>query len=84
MARINLKVQGVKGNNSFKPYESKGAIFVKLEDDNRKETGIIIIDAFEGYGETYQRRDNNKIIIQSESGVTVFEGCFEELLNKLK
>lgn len=84
MAKINLKVQGVKGNINYKPYESKGAIFVKLEDDNRKETGVIIIDAFKGYGETYQRRNDNNIIIQSESGITVFEGTFKELLNKLK
>lgn len=84
MAKLNLKVQGVKGNMSYKPYESKGAIFVKLEDDNREKTGVIIIDAFKGYGEMYQRRNDNNIIIQSESGITVFEGTFEELLNKLK
>ena len=83
MGKINLKVQGVKGN---KPRydENKGCISIFVEDNNREETGIIVVDAFKGYAENYQRLENNRIAIYSSNGIVAFEGTFEELLNKLK
>lgn len=83
IGKINVKVQGVRGNKP-KYDENKGCVTVFIEDNNRKETGIILIDAFKGEGRTYQKLENNRIAIYSDYALLVFQGTFEELLNKLK
>lgn len=82
MAKINLKVQGVKGNKAMYN-ENKGCVTVLLEDENRKETGVIMVDAFSGFGETYQRNTNSIVSIYSSHGIPVFTGTFKNLLEKL-
>lgn len=45
-------------------------------------TSFISVDAFQGAGENYRRRENCEVIIRSR-GKDVFVGTFEELVEKV-
>lgn len=83
MAKINLKIWGVKGGNP-QHQENKGSVSIFLRDDKLENIGYINADAFNGAGETYQRRDSNIIEIFSDKDGVVFEGTFGELVEILK
>jgi hypothetical protein len=76
---INLKMQGVKGGDP-QWQANKGYIATHIEG---KENGSISIDAFEGQGETYKRREIPLITI-FHGGKLVYEDNFSRFIEKLQ
>lgn len=79
MSKLNVSIQGIRGGN-FRATNNIGCVIAKIEDWPEDKT--ITIDAFEGSGSSYKRRENHIIVIKHE-GVE-WKGTFDELLNKLK
>jgi len=75
---INLKTQNAKGRDP-KLQLNFGYVttFIKGEKD-----GVIVVNAFDGQGENYTRREEAEISI-SQDGTEIFKGTFNELINKL-
>lgn len=75
-ANIDLKVQGVRGGSpSYN--ENKGQVTVFIESGFSRQQ-FISVDAFEGIGNDYKRRDETKITIHDKYG-RVWQGNFAEL-----
>lgn len=80
MANIDLKVTGVRGGSpSYN--ENKGKVTTFIDSGFNTEQ-FISVDAFEGFGKDYKRRNETKITIQDKYG-RVWEGTFSELADKL-
>lgn len=80
-AKINLKVTGVRGGSpSYQ--ENKGQIvsFVGGSENNSHED-YISVDAFEGFGDSYKRRENCEIEVSI--GGKTWKGTPNELIEKL-
>lgn len=76
MNKINYKVQGVRGGNpSYRENVGYVATFV--------DGLTIVADAFEGYGDTYKRREENLITISNNDGKTLFSGTSKQLIDTL-
>lgn len=56
-ANVNVKIQGIKGGN---PSYSENKGYVSTHIDN---IGYITVDAFNGQGDLYKRRNNSLITI---------------------
>ena len=82
MTKLDIAIQGVKGGRRLF-HENKGCATIFIKDKYREQTGLIVVDAFKGFGETYQRNENNVITNYSSHNVPVFCGTFEDLLEKL-
>ena len=76
MNNLHLETQGVKGSNT-KTINSNGSILVQFEKQ------IIMIDNYEGRGNTYKQREVPLIEI-IEDGTNLFSGTFEELKIKIQ
>jgi hypothetical protein len=75
-ANINLKVIGVRGGSpSYN--ENKGQVTTFVESGNNRQQ-FISVDAFEGNGSSYKRRDDAHITIHDMYG-RVWQGSFAEL-----
>jgi hypothetical protein len=75
-ANIDLKVTGVRGGSpSYN--ENKGQVTVFVESGYSRQQ-FISVDAFEGSGNDYKRREETKITIQDKYG-RVWQGNFAEL-----
>jgi hypothetical protein len=75
-ANIDLKITGVRGGSpSYN--ENKGQVTVFIESGYSRQQ-FICIDAFEGSGKDYKRRDQTKITIHDKYGRT-WQGNFAEL-----
>jgi hypothetical protein len=72
---IFLQTQGIKGGNTKS--QKVGYILVLP-----RENAMITIDAFEGQGLSYKPREQKKILIAAD-GKNIFEGTFDELIEKL-
>lgn len=80
-AKINLKVTGVKGGEpSYSENKGRVVSFVGGETTNSQED-YICIDAFEGFGESYKRR--NECEIEVSIGGKKWVGTPSELIEKL-
>jgi hypothetical protein len=71
-SELSLAVQGVKGGN-IKEYPNVGFTCNFVGNDNK-----IAFDAFEGYGDSYARREETQIRVIKGSNV-IFSGTFDEL-----
>lgn len=75
-ANIDLKVTGVRGGSpSYN--ENKGQVITFI-DSGFARSEFICVDAFEGSGTDYKRREEIKITIQDRYG-RVWQGNFSEL-----
>lgn len=77
MENILLETQGVKGGQT--KTQKVGYLLATLRHDQDR----IIIDDFEGQGETYKQRELQKIEI-IQNGKILFSGDKYELFEKLK
>lgn len=77
--KISVKIQGVRGGNPTYE-ENKGYVCTIIDG---KENGSITIDAFEGKGPSYTRREIPLITV-FHGGTLIFEGTFSEFIIKLK
>ena len=71
-SELSLAVQGVKGGN-IKEYPKVGFTCNFVGNNNK-----IAFDAFEGYGDTYRRREETQIRVINGDKV-IFQGTFDEL-----
>ena len=72
MATLNIKTQGKRGGNpQYKEDIGYATLFLNSQD-------YISIDVFEGYGETYKRREQEEINI-TIFGEELFTGTRQEL-----
>lgn len=73
---LAVKTQNKRGNTPlFK--ENLGYVSTFIDSNN-----VISVDNYTGIGETYKKREDAEIIVQSE-GVISFKGTFKELENEL-
>ena len=78
MGNLAIKTQNVKGGTpQFKDNVGYVSTFIGNNEDR------IVVDAFEGFGETYKRREMHEISI-FENGTLIFNGNKYELFEKLK
>lgn len=77
-ANLNLKIWGIRGN-AAQYTQNKGKVVAFIDNTN----AYISVDAFDGMGQTYQRRDNCEIEIY-DNHEFVFKGTFKELIERLK
>ena len=79
MAYINLDIIGVKGGDT-KNLPNKGFVRVGIDySDN-----YISVDAFQGSGDNYERRETSKITISNGYPEKTFHfNSFDELLEQL-
>jgi hypothetical protein len=75
-ANIDLKVTGISGGSPTYN-ENKGQVTAFI-DSGYARSQFISIDAFEGTGESYKKREEVKITIQDKYG-KVWQGNFAEL-----
>ena len=72
MATLNIKTQGKRGGTpNYKEDIAYASLFINSQD-------CISIDMFEGYGETYKRREQEEINI-TIFGEELFTGTRQEL-----
>ena len=82
-AMINTKVTGVRGGSPVWS-ENKGQVSIFIDHSYQKSyNSFICVDAFEGYGTNYKKREKCNIEIQHE-GKLLFNGTIEELKTKLQ
>ncbi len=77
-SKIDMKVTGIRGGSpSWNDNKGQVTLFVD------KDYQTITVDAFQGRGETYQRR--NKALIEITNGDEILTfNSFEDLFNTLK
>lgn len=75
---ISIKTQNKKGN-APKYQENLGYVTTFL----RHSEDRIVVDDYEGTGESYKKRETSEISIY-DNGELIFQGCKQELFNKLK
>jgi hypothetical protein len=76
-AKLELKITGIRGNSPS--FEEKGRVVAFVEKPSGKQDRFIAIDAFEGSGNTYKRREESLVTIQDEYG-RMWEGSFNDLI----
>jgi glyoxylate carboligase len=82
-ARINTKITGVRGGHPVWS-ENKGCVTIFIDHSYQNSyPSLISVDAFQGYGKDYKRRETCKIQIQHE-GKMLFHGSIEELTEILQ
>ena len=83
-SRLGYSIQGKRGG-APQVKDDVGRIVTYIDNDNSipESYNFIFVDAFQGHGEDYHRREECKIIICDVEGVA-FEGNFKELISKLK
>ncbi len=78
MSNLKLKTVGVRGGLPI--YQEKiGATITFI----RHDEDYVVIDDFEGQGETYKKRELTEIRVY-ENGSLIFQGDKYEFFNKLK
>ena len=78
-AKLSVEQQGIKGGTpTCKDDVGYCACFFN---DGKKHK--IIVDAFSGAGDNYQRRAENEIEISNDNGV-IFIGTIDQLITKLR
>ena len=77
-AKLSVKLSGIRGGNPVWK-DDMGYVACFLNDRKRHR---IVVDAFRGAGDTYQRRTENEIEISNDNG-NIFTGTIEELIAKL-
>jgi hypothetical protein len=76
--QVNLKTQNIKGNEpKYKENIGYASVFIEEEDSLN-----IIVDAFKGAGNSYERRESGNIKI-IHNGEVKFEGNINQLIQKL-
>ena len=78
MKNLSAKIQNKKGNEP-KYIKNLGFVTTFL----RHDEDIIIIDDFQGSGESYKQRELTEIRVY-QNGVLIFEGDKYEFFEKLK
>lgn len=79
MSKLDLKIQGVRGGDP-QWLENKGRCLSFI--DNASSANYISVDAFEGWGEDYKRREECLITIQFNQ--SVWTGTIKDLAEALK
>lgn len=77
-AEIMLNTQGIRGGN-LTGYKKKGAIAIDID----RLGNSIELDAYQGQGPTYQKREDTLINIKSLNGFE-WSGTFNQLIEKLQ
>jgi len=78
--RLSVAVQGVKGKVNENIRSNVGRVRVNLTNDNNGRNVQFTFDVFEGFGDTYKRRENEGLIeIQDNFGNIIFKGDFNKL-----
>jgi hypothetical protein len=77
MKNLEVKVQGVRGGTPQFLRVGYVNIFMCHPED------FVLVDSFEGQGDTYQRREQVLVKIVG-NGEILFEGTKQELFEKLK
>ena len=83
-SRLGYSIQGKRGGTP-QVKDDVGCICTFIDNSNGCQyegSDSIRVDAFQGYGETYGRREKCEITICNE-GKEIFKGNFNELVNKL-
>ena len=79
-SRLSLETISVEGNDVV--FEgNKGLVKIDI-DSALPSSNYISVDAFQGSGENYCRRERCEIVIRAK-GIEVFLGTFDELVEKL-
>lgn len=78
---LRLLVEGVKGTG-LKDNGEKGEVVVEINSSYMNEKSITI-NAFDGQGETYKKREEPKIVIRNVNKTYEFES-FEDLIKQLE
>lgn len=79
MSLLSIKTQGIKGGTAHYK-ENIGFTTAFINDSNVKK--LIVVDAFEGHGDTYKQREFCNVRISAD-GKDLFDGTFDELKNIL-
>lgn len=79
MAKVGIKTWNKQGTvNSYKDNEGSCTIFI--DDSSYRH---ISVDAFSGKGGSYERREGESEILIMDGGITLFQGGFSELKERL-
>ena len=76
---LSVKTQGIKGTE---PKYKSNLGYVSIFKDGLSQN-MISIDNYEGFGDSYKKREDPEINIQID-GKIMFTGTFEELKKKLQ
>ena len=76
-ACLAVMVQGTQGR-TFKNLKQQGQISLAI-DYNGTDDRQLWVDAFQGTGTDYKRRDKSLINIYNYKGIPVFSGTFDEM-----
>ena len=83
-SRLGYAISGKRGGNpQVKDDIGYAALFIDNASGCQYGGSEISVNAFSGFGDTYERRDKCEITICNE-GKEVFRGGFDELVNKLQ
>jgi hypothetical protein len=78
--KVRLVTQGVRGSKVTTHPEHKGFVGVLTSDGPEN---MISLNAFEGFGETYRRRDETFVIVRDNSK-QIFYGSYTEFIECLR
>lgn len=79
---LGYSIQGKRGGTP-QMKDDLGNVTTYIDNTNgSKYANCIVVDAFQGFGETYSRREKSEITIISE-GKEVFKGNFNELCTRM-
>lgn len=83
VSRLGYEITGKRGGKSqIKDDIGRVGAFIDNSMGCERNGDTIFVDAFNGYGDTYKRREKCNITIQ-KAGKEVFNGTFDELVEKL-
>lgn len=83
-SRLGFSIQGKRGGTP-QVKDDIGCIISYIDNPNGyelKRANAIRVDAFQGQGDTYERRDKSNITIFNKGDI-IFNGDFNQLANKL-
>lgn len=79
MAKVGIKTWNKQGSvHSYK--DNMGSCTIFIDDSSYRH---ISVDAFSGRGDTYERREGESEILIMDNGLTLFQGSFSELKERL-
>ncbi len=83
MSRLGYEITGKRGGTpQIKDDIGRVGAFIDNSLGCQHNGDMIMVDAFSGYGDSYERREKCNITIQ-KAGKEVFNGTFDELVEKL-
>lgn len=81
-SKLDISICGVRGK-SLEVHDNKGQVIIRTDQSFADLNSYISVDAFQGQGDTYKRREECNIeICQCEK--VLFSGTFDELCKAIK